>query len=115
TETHFVRAYAPRLRVVAAGQGAELTTVTRVARAAGYDMCAVSPDQAALAACAEAGAETVRLRSAGGPPDLAIDPWTAVVLLFHEREWEVPILKQALASPACYVGAVGSRRTAAAR
>jgi xanthine dehydrogenase accessory factor len=115
SETHFVRAWAPRLRVIAAGQGAELTAMTRIVLSAGYDMCAVSPDDAALAACASAGAETVRLKSAGGTPDLAIDPWTAVVLLFHEREWEVPILKRALASPAFYVGAVGSRRTAAAR
>jgi xanthine dehydrogenase accessory factor len=112
---HYVRAYAPRLRVIAAGQGAELTTVTRVVRAAGYDMVAVSPDEAALAFCAQQGAQTVRLRSAGGPPDLPIDEWTAVVLLFHEREWEVPILTRALVSPAFYVGAVGSRRTAAAR
>ena len=115
TTTHFTRAYTPRMRVIAAGQGAELTTVARVVLAAGYDMCAVSPDEAALDACRHAGADTIRLRAAAGAPDLAIDSFTAVVLLFHEREWEVPILKRALSSPAFYVGAVGSRRTAAAR
>jgi len=114
-EGRFARAYAPRLRVVAAGQGAELTTLARLVRAAGYDMTAVSPDANALAACEDAGATAVALKSAGGAPDIAIDEWTAVVLLFHEREWEIPILKAALSSDAFYVGAVGSRRTAAAR
>lgn len=114
-EDRFVRTYAPRLRVVAAGQGAELTTMSHIARAAGYDVVAVSADDAALALSETAGAQPLRLKSAGAAPDLPIDEWTAVVLLFHEREWEIPILKAALASDAFYVGAVGSRRTAAAR
>ncbi len=114
-EGRFLRSYAPRLRIAAAGQGAELLTMTRVARAAGYDICAISPDQAALDACAAEGAEIVRLRSAAAAPELPADAWTAMVLLFHEREWEIPLLRRALSGPAFYIGAVGSRRTAAAR
>jgi len=43
------------------------------------------------------------------------DPWTAFVLLFHDRDWETPLLQQALAGEAFYIGVVGSRRTHATR
>ena len=35
--------------------------------------------------------------------------------LFHEHDWDPPILVQALASKCFYIGALGSQRTAAAR
>jgi xanthine dehydrogenase accessory factor len=44
------------------------------------------------------------------PIDFEIDPWTAVILLFHEHEWEDAILKWALDSSAFYVGALGGRK-----
>ena len=42
---------------------------------------------------------------------LVLDANTAVACLFHEHEWEAPILLDALRSPAFYVGALGSRQT----
>ena len=42
---------------------------------------------------------------------LAPDRDTAVVVLTHEERLDVPALTAALASPAFYVGAIGSRRT----
>jgi xanthine dehydrogenase accessory factor len=44
---------------------------------------------------------------AGAP----IDERTAICVLTHDDKFDVPILKIALASPAGYVGAMGSRRT----
>ena len=46
---------------------------------------------------------------------LAPDADTAVVVLTHEERLDVPALTAALASPAFYVGAIGSRRTQAKR
>jgi xanthine dehydrogenase accessory factor len=43
------------------------------------------------------------------------DDRTAIVVLTHEERWDVPALVGALASPAFYVGALGSRRTQASR
>jgi xanthine dehydrogenase accessory factor len=43
------------------------------------------------------------------------DERTAVVVVTHEERWDVPALARALASPAFYVGALGSRRTQASR
>jgi xanthine dehydrogenase accessory factor len=40
-----------------------------------------------------------------------IDPYTAVVLLHHDLEIEMPVLEVALASSAFYIGALGSTRT----
>lgn len=109
----FVRAYQPPLRIVAAGVGAEVILLSQIARAGGYLVCAVSPDEKALAQCL--ANQTVRLQSASSTPDLGLDPWTAVVFLFHDRDWELSLLPPALASTAFYIGAVGSRKTHAAR
>jgi xanthine dehydrogenase accessory factor len=43
------------------------------------------------------------------------DDRTAVVVLMHEERWDIPALAGALARPAFYVGALGSRRTQARR
>ena len=40
-----------------------------------------------------------------------IDPRTVVAVLTHDPKFDVPLLEVALASPAAYVGAMGSRRT----
>lgn len=109
----FTRVYKPRLKIVAAGAGAELIVLSRLATAAGYDVCAISTDAQTLDHCA--ANEKIRLQSVSAIPDLAIDQWTAVASLFHDREWELALASRALASSAFYVGAVGSSKTAAAR
>jgi xanthine dehydrogenase accessory factor len=40
-----------------------------------------------------------------------VDERTAICVLTHDDKFDVPILKQALAGPAGYIGAMGSRRT----
>jgi xanthine dehydrogenase accessory factor len=109
----FIRRYVPPLRIVAAGYGPELTVLSHLAAAAGYHFCALSPDESTLMRCA--ASQCVRLQSSGSAPEIAIDPWTACVLLFHDREWERVLAQKFLRSPAFYVGAVGSRKTHAAR
>src|SRR5690606_39506250 len=41
------------------------------------------------------------------PAGLSADPWTAIVLLFHDHEWEQAILEWALDTPAFFIGAQG--------
>lgn len=87
------RRYVPRLRIVLLGAGAECAALVRLAAAQGID-----------AEWREAGHGL----SLGRPPqDLAADAWTAVLLLFHDHEWEVPLLDWALGTPAFYIGAQG--------
>lgn len=40
-----------------------------------------------------------------------IDPTTAVCVLTHDEKFDLPLLERALASPAGYIGAMGSRAT----
>lgn len=41
----------------------------------------------------------------------AVDRRTAICVLTHDAKFDVPVLKAALATPAGYIGAMGSRRT----
>jgi xanthine dehydrogenase accessory factor len=45
----------------------------------------------------------------------AVDERTAVCVLTHDQKFDVPALKAALATPARFIGAMGSRRTTARR
>ena len=44
-----------------------------------------------------------------------LDRWTAVLLLFHDHEWEQAILAHVLSSDAFYVGAQGGENARIAR
>ncbi len=108
-DTMFTRVYQPPLKIAAAGVGAELVLLARIARAAGHRFCAISPDETILAQCG--AEESLHLKSSTSLPKIPADPWTAFVFLFHDREWELAVAPAVLASPAFYIGAVGSRRT----
>lgn len=82
----------PELRFLIFGEGPEARAFARLAGGAGYPF-----------ACPEAEAVGTA------------DARTAVVLFFHDHDREIPILAAALAGPAVYVGAQGSRRAAEAR
>lgn len=87
------RRYMPPLRIVLLGAGAESAALARLARAQGIEI-----------EWREAGQGL----ALGRPPtDLTADAWTAVLLLFHDHEWEHALLDWALRTPAFYVGAQG--------
>jgi xanthine dehydrogenase accessory factor len=87
-----VRRYVPGLRLVVFGEGPELEALSTMATVAGV-------------AVEAHGSRALSLGSR--PTGIAADPWTAVVLLFHDHEWERPILQWALDTPAFYIGAQG--------
>jgi xanthine dehydrogenase accessory factor len=86
----FDTAYRPELRVIIHGRSIELEATAALARVAGYEVHAneLWNEQADL-----------------------IDADTAVVLLHHDLERELPVLRAALAASPFYIGALGSRRT----
>lgn len=91
----FVRSYRPKTRLVVCGRGVEGDVTARLAAAAGFEV--VVP-------------ETPKAFDAS-----AIDAHTAVVILYHDLEAELPILRAALDGNPCYIGALGSARTHAKR
>jgi len=49
------------------------------------------------------------------PPELPVDPFTAIVFVLHDRFKESALLEAALDYEPFYIGALGSRRTHATR
>lgn len=100
----FARRFLPKLRLVVMGSGPEVAALVRLAEAQGIECIVAGPT-------GEPGSDIpISLGQAPDvPPNLAIDPWTAIAVLFHDHEWERGILPWALASPAFYVGAQGGR------
>ncbi|PQA72423.1 XdhC family protein [Brucella oryzae] len=86
----FSRNYRPDPRILLFGRGLESDTLEKVAASLDID--------------------TVR-----EPIDILPDRDTAIVVLYHDLEKEFPVLRQALASEAFFIGCLGSRRTHALR
>jgi xanthine dehydrogenase accessory factor len=86
------RRYIPALRLMLFGEGPEMEALAGLAAAAGVDVETHGKDALSLGR---------------KPAGLDADAWTAVVLLFHDHEWEQAILEWALATPAFHIGAQG--------
>lgn len=93
--------YAPPLRIVALGVGPEVGAVARLAAAMDIDCETHFP----------ADAHHPGLTLGQAPRGIAADPWTAILLLFHDHEWEQALLEWAIATPAFHIGAIGGWRT----
>lgn len=106
----FVVQFAPKVRFLVFGKGPEACTFSALVQSIGYPNLLLSPDKETLEIGAASGCDVQHLRQPEFPADLITDQWTAIVLFFHDHEWEPPILFGALGGPAFYVGAQGSAR-----
>jgi xanthine dehydrogenase accessory factor len=107
----FLRRYLPRRRLAVAGIGPVTVQLARLARTSGFDVVAAAPDEATLGAIDDSGIQTLPIHLGGDGAGFEIDARTAVVLAFHDHEWETGLLPRILKSDAFYVGAMGSVRT----
>jgi len=106
----------PVLRLHIAGQGAEVMTLSDMARAVQWDVMIETADKACLDYAADHNLPLYKLETPKTVrDDMAHDAFTAFVMLFHDHDWEGPLLKRALAGDAFYIGAMGSRATHARR
>ncbi len=89
----FLTSYRPAVRILLSGRTLEVEIAAKVARAAGY--------------------EVLRYDAATGqaPDEALIDADTAVAILQHDLELEIPVLDAALHGHPFYLGALGSSRT----
>ena len=99
--------YHPDLRMLLFGHGPEVPALSRLAKAWGCTVEVFEP----------MGSEkpSAHLSLGQAPVDIALDPYTAVILLFHDHEWEDAILEWALRSEAFYVGALGGHKAVTRR
>ncbi len=107
--------YAPKLRLRIAGRGEDGLAMARLASAAGVDVQVGCVGSDVSAVTGSGGVTVEPLTNPRENHAVQDDPWTAFVSLFHDAEWETPLLEDALRGPAFYVGAVGSARTHAMR
>ncbi len=107
--------YVPPLRIVALGQGEDLAAFARLAASFGAETTAVAPAEQLPQLGPLPGIEIIAAQSRSQLPAIVADPWTAIVFLFHDRDWEEFLLPQALALPAFYHAAIGSPSTQAVR
>lgn len=105
----------PALRLLIVGHGASVEALARLARAMELASHVLTPDPRLLASLAEQGIGAGKLARTSDTHLLHSDPWTAIVFLFHDHDWEVQLLARALALPHCYIGAMGGRSAHAAR
>ena len=86
------RSYFSRLKIAVLGEGPEIEAFESLCEAAGVSV----------------ESHSVTTMSLGSPPAIgSLDAWIAVLLLFHDHEWEQAIFADVLKSRAFYIGAQG--------
>ena len=105
--------YNPKLRLRIAGKGAAARTLARQALEAGFEVHMQSPEVNLADGISVSRYD--HLTNPRIPPYIKDDSFSAVILMFHDHDWEAMLLLQALGGDAFYIGAMGSERTHALR
>ncbi len=104
----------PRMYVV--GAGAYSMAIAEIARQLNFSVTIVDPRAAFLKTLERSGAyDTIGLWPDEVLPEVALTERDAVLVCSHDPKLDVPAVLAALRTPAGYIGALGSRRTAAER
>lgn len=111
----FLRPYNPPVRLIVVGAVHIAAPLARMATAAGVEVHIVDPRS--VFASEERFPQVHLVKQWPGPAFAALRPdhRTAVVTLTHDAKLDEPALVAAVATPAFYIGALGSRRTHAER
>lgn len=104
---------APRLIVVGAVHIAQ--KLVPLAQTLGYEVVLVDPRPAFATPARFPGVTIISDWPQAAMPGLALNSRTAVVTLSHDAKIDEPALQAALASPAFYIGALGSQKNHAKR
>lgn len=110
-----LRPHNPPVRIVMVGAVHLAQAIIPLAAATGYSCVVVDPRDAFASVARFPDVPVVRAWPGQALRDLAPDHRTAVLVLSHDAKLDEPALTEALAGGAFYVGALGSRRTHAAR
>ena len=111
----FLNVFNPPLRVIIVGAVHIAQPLARMAALAGYEVVVVDPRRAFASQMRFPGVSVFSEWPDDAITTLAPDARTAVVTLTHDPKIDDPALEVALRSNAFYVGALGSKKTHAAR
>ena len=114
-DRQFVQVYQPRLRLAVVGAVHIAQALLPIAGMLGYQTLLIDPRTAFACADRFPGARIDSRWPDEALAEFAPDAGSAVIVLSHDPKIDDPALIAALASPAFYVGALGSRRNAARR
>ncbi len=110
----FEKIYTPQPLLVLAGQGPILLELARSLDLCGFDTHVLAQNEETLELFQSAKVEAALVHEYD-VRELPSDAFTGLVSLFHEHDRELPLLMQAFERPYFYIGALGSRKTHAAR
>ncbi len=109
------RNYFPPIRLLIAGNGPSVLSLARLAAETGFSSLICSTDDQTLEFARQQGFEARALDDIAEYGSVYTDDYTAVVLLFHDHEKELPVYQELLPLSPFYLGAMGSRNTHLAR
>lgn len=111
----FVAIHNPPLRLVIIGAVLIAQSVIPVAQACGYDITVIDPRGAFATGARFPGVALHADWPQDVLPSLALDARTGLLALTHDPKIDDPALELALKSEVFYIGALGSKKTQAAR
>ena len=111
----FLNPFNPPLRLILVGAVHIAQPLAQMAAIAGYDVTVVDPRTSFASPERFPGMTLVTDWPDDAMAALAPDARTAIVTLTHDPKLDDPALKAALAGPSFYIGALGSKKTHAAR
>jgi xanthine dehydrogenase accessory factor len=111
----FINVFSPTPRLIVVGAVHIAQQLVPMARALGHDVVILDPRSAFATEQRFAETQIVREWPDDALPRIGLDARTALIALTHDPRIDDPALIAALASNAFYVGALGSRKTHAAR
>lgn len=114
-ESWFIEARNPRPRLILVGAVHIAQSLAPLAAMTGFDVAVVDPRRAFASPERFPGIEAIVRWPDEALDSLRPDRGTAVVTLTHDPKLDDPALNRALRSDAFYIGALGSRKTHAAR
>jgi len=111
----FINVFSPTPRLIVVGAVHIAQQLVPMARALGHDVVVLDPRSAFATEQRFGETQIVREWPDEALPKIGLDARTALIALTHDPRIDDPALIAALASNAFYVGALGSRKTHAAR
>lgn len=98
----------PRLNII--GHGAGVEALAALGAVMGCEINVLTPDERIVAVLKAKGHQPILLKRRTQTDLLSSDPWSGFIFLFHDHDWEIDLMQQALTLPHFYLGAMGGRR-----
>ncbi len=105
----------PAAKLLIVGHGAGVGALSGLAGQLDCEVEVLTPDERMQTQLEAQAIAVKRLDRATQTDLLQSDPWTAIVFLFHDHDWEIDLMARAFELPHFYLGAMGGRKAHAMR